>query len=372
MPVFLKQLKNEFNFNSEKIKIIINEYKLSRLTHEDQVDILNKDVFATLPKIDFESGGRLVFDNPDCEYSKAVRRIARTLGDTLVGLVLGVGVGYGFCHIGVLRVIEQEKIPIDVIAGSSMGAIIAALWVTGKSSDEILEITSEFSEPKSIWGLVDFTFPRLGFLKGNKLQKFLKRHLGNKTFYDVKVALRVIASDVKRKESRVFDKGLLVDAIMASCAMPGVFAPFKFKNELLVDGGIINPLPTEPLIKMGVKKIIAVNVTPSREDIMRQYAKIKEEITVILPQDLKKRRWFNFKEGLKNAFKNNIVELIFSSVEILQSEVASKEAQLADVVLHPDTSGMYWLELHRSKEFAKRGEEEARRKLDKIMQVVNE
>ena len=368
----IKQLKNEFNFNSEKIKIIINEYKLSRLTHEDQVDILNKDVFATLPKIDFESGGRLVFDNPDCEYSKAVRRIARTLGDTLVGLVLGVGVGYGFCHIGVLRVIEQEKIPIDVIAGSSMGAIIAALWVTGKSSDEILEITSEFSEPKSIWGLVDFTFPRLGFLKGNKLQKFLKRHLGNKTFYDVKVALRVIASDVKRKESRVFDKGLLVDAIMASCAMPGVFAPFKFKNELLVDGGIINPLPTEPLIKMGVKKIIAVNVTPSREDIMRQYAKIKEEITVILPQDLKKRRWFNFKEGLKNAFKNNIVELIFSSVEILQSEVASKEAQLADVVLHPDTSGMYWLELHRSKEFAKRGEEEARRKLDKIMQVVNE
>lgn len=368
----VEQLKNEFNFNSEKIKIIINEYKLSRLTHEDQVDILNKDVFATLPKIDFESGPRLVLDSPDCEYSKAVRRIARTLGDALVGLVLGVGVGYGFCHIGVLRVIEQEKIPIDVITGSSIGAIIASLWATGKSSDEILEITSEFSEPKSIWGLVDFTFPRLGFLKGNKLQKFLKRHLGNKTFYDVKVALKVIASDVRRKEPRVFDKGLLVDAIMASCAMPGVFTPFKFKNELLVDGGIINPLPTEPLIKMGVKKIIAVNVTPSREDIMRQYAKIKEEITVTLPQDLKKRRWFNFKEDLKNAFKNNIIELIFSSVEILQSEVALKEALLADVVLHPDTSGMYWLELHRSKEFAKRGEEEARRQLNKIMQVVNE
>jgi predicted acylesterase/phospholipase RssA len=123
---------------------------------------------------------------------------------------------------------------------------------------------------------------------------------------------------------------------------------------------------------MGVKKIIAVNVTPSREDIMRQYAKIKEEITVTLPQDLKKRRWFTLKENLKNAFKNNILELIFSSVEILQSEVALKEAQLADVVLHPDTSGMYWLELHRAKEFAKRGEEEARRKLDKIKQMVNE
>ncbi|MGA2774817.1 MAG: patatin-like phospholipase family protein [Candidatus Omnitrophota bacterium] len=368
----VKRLENEFNFNPEKIKIIINEYKLSRLSHEEQVEVLDRGVFATLPKIDFESGGRLVLDDPDCEYSKAVRRIARTLGDTLVGLVLGVGVGYGFCHIGVLKVIEEEKIPIDVIAGSSMGAIIAALWVTGKSSAEILEITAEFSEPKSIWGLVDFTFPRLGFLKGDKLQRFLKKHLGNKTFYDVTLPLKVIASDIKRKEPRVFDRGLLVDAIMASCAMPGVFMPFKFKNELLVDGGIINPLPTEPLIKMGVKKIIAVNVTPSRNDIMRQYTKIKEEITTALPQELKKRRWFSFKEQIKNAFKSNILDLIFSSVEILQSEVALKEALLADVVLHPDTSGLNWLQLHRSKEFAKRGEEEARRNLDKIMQVINE
>ena len=367
-----ERLRSEFNFNPDKIKIIINENKLSPLTHEEQAKILSREVFATLPKINFEAGGKLILDDTDSEYSKAVRRIARALGDTLVGLVLGVGVGYGFCHIGVLKVIEQEKIPIDVIAASSMGAVIAALWATGKSSDEILEITSEFSQPKNIWNLVDFTFPRFGFLKGNKLRDFLKKHFGNKTFYDVKLPLKIIASDLRRKESRVLDKGPLVEAIMASCAMPGIFTPFKFKNDLLVDGGIIHPLPTEPLIKMGVKKIIAVNVTPSREDILRQYAKIKEEITVTLPQNLKKRKWFNLKENFKNAFKTNIVELIFSSVEILQSEVALKEAQLADVVLHPDTSGMYWLELHRSREFAKRGEDEARRNLDKIMRVVNE
>ena len=73
-----------------------------------------------------------------------------------------------------------------------------------------------------------------------------------------------------------------------------------------------------------------------------------------------------------NIFGINILDIIFSSVEILQSEVAQKEAQLADVVLHPDTSGLYWLELHRAPEFAKRGEEEARRNLDKIRQLVNE
>ena len=159
---------------------------------------------------------------------------------------------------------------------------------------------------------------------------------------------------------------------MASCTMPGVFTPFKFKEEMLFDGGIINPLPTEPLFKMGVKKIIAINVTPSRDDIMRQYDKLKEELKCGLPATLKKKSWFSLGQYVKSMFKNNILEIIFSSVEILQSEVAKNEAQLADVVLHPDTSGLYWLELHRAEEFVKRGEEEARKNLDKIKQLVSE
>jgi len=271
---------------------------------------------------------------------------------------LGVGVAYGFCHIGVLKVIEEEKIPIDVISGSSVGALIASLWVTGRSSAEILEITKEFKEPKYIWGLVDLTFPLLGFIKGNKLYKFLKKYLGNKTFYDVRLPLKIIASDIKRKEAIILEKGLLADAIMASCTMPGVFAPFKFKQGLLFDGGVINPLPTEPLFKMGVKKIIAVNVTPSKEDVLKQYEKIKGAETP--------RRYY------QNKLKTNILDIIFSSIEVMQLEIAGKEAQLADIVLHPDTSGLYWLELHRAKEFARRGEDEARKNLDKIWQVINE
>jgi len=380
----ISRLKSDFNFHEEKINIIINEYKFSKLTHDEQITTLNKNVFATLPRIDFEAPDRLILDEPDCEYAKVVRRIARTIGDCLVGLVLGVGVAYGFCHVGVLKVIEEEKIPVDVIAGSSIGALIAALWAIGKSSDEILEIAKDFKEPKHIWNLVDLTFPLLGFIKGNKLQRFLKKCLGNKTFHDVRLPLKVIASDVKRKEAKVLEKGLLVDAIMASCAMPGVFAPFKFsrqaalnesgipqnagKEDMLFDGGIISPLPTEPLLKMGVKKIIAVNVTPSREDVLQQYEKIKQQIA----QDKQKRRWFSLRQHLKEKFKTNILDFIFSSVEILQSEVAEKEAQLADIVLHPDISGLYWLELHKAKEFAKRGEEETRRQLDRIWQVINE
>jgi len=367
----VKRLKTNFHFSLTKIKIIVNEHKPSRLNHQQQIGILEHEIFATLPKIEFSSLDRLVLDKPDSGYSRVVRRISRQLGDCLVGLALGVGVAYGFCHIGVLKVIEEENIPIDVISGASIGALVASLWAIGRSSAEILELTDEFKEPKHIWGMVDLTMPFFGFIKGNKVYNFLKRHLGNKTFYDVKLPLKIIASDIRRKELRVLDKGLLVDAIMASCSMPGVFQPFKFKEEMLLDGGMIAPLPTEPLFHMGVRKIIAVNVTPSREDILRQYEKVKNELNATY-SDIHKRRWFSLKQYFRNRFKTNILDIIFSSVELMQSTLAQKEAQLADVILHPDVSGRHWLELHRARDFAKIGEEETRRNLDKIWQVINE
>lgn len=368
----IDRLQSEFNYRRDKIEVIINEYQLAKITHKEQIQILDQGVFATLPKVEFETADRIVLDNPEDEYAKVIRRISRQLTESLVGLVLGVGVGYGFCHIGVLRVIEREKIPIDVIAGSSIGAFIASLWAIGKTSDEILQITKDFKEPKDIMKLVDLTFPFLGFIKGNKLYRFLKKHFGNKTFYDLRIPLKIIASDVKRKESVVLDKGSLADAIMASCTMPGVFTPFRFKEEMLFDGGIVNPLPTEALLNMGVKKIIAVNVTPSKEDIVRQYSRMKQEMGTLVPEQIRKRKWFNLKQYFKNNFKTNILDIVFSSIEILQSEVAQKEGKLADIVLHPDTSGLYWLDLHKAEEFVKRGEQEALRNLDRIWQMINE
>ena len=364
-------LKKEFDFPESKIKVIINEYKRAKLDHNEQTQLLEGGIFATLPRIELGEEEQQVIKKPDSEYAKAIRRISRQVSDSFVGLALGVGVGYGFCHIGVLKVIEEEKIPIDVISGASIGALIASLWATGRSADQILEITQEFRQPNYIWSLIDFTFPTLGFIKGNKLYKFLKKYFGNRTFYDIRLPLKIIASDVQKKESRVFDKGPLVDAIMASCSMPGVFRPFHFREGLLLDGGIINPLPTEVLFKMGVRKIIAVNVTPSREDILNQYSRIKEQLSVTYTA-VKKREWFSLKKYLKEKLKTNILDIIFSSIEVMQSEMVQREAQLADIVLHPDTSGMHWLELHRSKEFAQKGEEETRRNLARIWAVINE
>lgn len=366
----IQKMKDDFLFSPSKIKVIINEYKTARISYTDEVKILDSNIFAVLPRIESKEPARLFVDKPACEYTKAIRRIARQEGDCMVGLALGIGVAYGFCHIGVLKVIEEEKIPIDVITGSSMGAFVAGLWALGKTSKEILDVSRELRAPRWIFGMLDFTFPNLGFIKGNRLYSLIQKYFQDKTFYDLKIPLKIIASDIKMKEPRILDKGLLADAIMASCSMPGVFKPFRIKEDALFDGGVVHPLPTEPLFEMGVKKIIAVNVTPSRQDILKQYEKIKE--MVINSRGADKKQWFNLGEYFKEKFKTNILDIIFSSFEMLQSTVAEQEGNLADIVLHPDTSGMHWLELHKAEEFAKRGEEEARKHLDKIWKVINE
>lgn len=368
----IERLKSEFHFHQEKIKVIINECKLAKLSHQEQMELLGYRIFGTLPRIELMASDRMVMDEADSEYARAMRRISRQIGESFVGLALGVGVAYGFCHIGVLKVIAEEKIPIDVIAGSSMGAIIAGLWATGRSAGEILEITqTEFKEPKHIWGLVDLTLPLMGFIKGNKLYSFLKKYFGNKTFFDIKLPLKIVASNIRKKEPLVIERGPLVDALMASCSMPGVFTPFRFREEILYDGGIIHPLPTEPLFMMGVKKIIAVNVTPSRNDIIRQHEKLKADFSSA-DEASRQRRWLDLKGYLRDRLKVNILETVFASIEFMQSELAQREAQFADIVLHPDTQGMHWLELSRAREFAKKGEEEARKNLDKIWKLVNE
>jgi len=337
----IHRLKEDFNFSQDKIKVIINEYKEPRLTPSGEAKILGQPIYATLPRITHPAA---------LEYTRAIRRISRHVGDCTVGLALGVGGAYGLCHIGVLKVFEEQKIPVDIISGSSIGAVIGSLWAIGKSADEILEIAKTFTRPNVLFSLVDFTFPYLGFIKGRKLYRFLNKYLGDKTFQDVKLPLKIIATDIKRKEAVVIEQGRLLDAVMASSAIPGVLCPFKKLEDFLVNGGIFYPLPTEILTASGTKKIIAVNVTPSREDILKESA-----------------------EFLNRKYKkNNILKLIFGSIEVMQSQIADKEAQYADVVLHPDVSNIGWTEFNKVKELAKRGETEARRNLDKIWKLVKE
>ncbi|MDD5044463.1 MAG: patatin-like phospholipase family protein [Candidatus Omnitrophica bacterium] len=367
------RLKHEFRFNPEKIKIIVNENKENKLSHEEKVKILGHEIYATLPKFEYGSPALIVLKQPQANYSRVVRRVSRQLGDCLTGLALGVGAAYGLTHIGVLKVIEEEHIPIDIISGSSIGAFIAAFWAAGYSAGDIQEIMrAEFKDVGMVRQLMDITLPKIGLFKGEKISRMLKKYLGGKTFYDIKLPLKILACDVKHKTSIIIDKGSLVDAVLASCAMPGVFRPVRFREELLMDGGILNPMPTEILVKNSVKKIIAVSVTPSREDILRQMEKAKAEGRVLAENVVRKRSLFGLKWYIKDLLKVTILDFIFGSIEIMQAEMIKKEAQFADIILHPDTSGMNWLEFYKVNELVRRGEEETRRQLDRIRQLLRE
>lgn len=361
---FSSRLEKEKAFARESMKVIVNDYGYTRLRPEQRENVLGRDIFATLPVIGPPAEGLETERNPATEYSRALRRIARQSGGCTTGLALGVGFAYGLCHLGVLKVLEEEKIPVDIISGSSMGGLIASLWVTGKSSGEILEIAREFKDYTCAWKLIDLTFPLTGFIKGNKLYRFLKRHLGNKTFRDVKLPLKIVASDIRRKEARVLESGSLVDAIMTSCSMPGIFRPFAYGGDILLDGGIAHPLPVEVLVQSGARRIIAVNVTPSRETLSRGLERAQEEIS---EEQSRRPALARF---LSNKLSLNILDLIFSSVEYMQSELARKEAVLADVVINPDTTGLFWLDLHRAAEFSARGEEETRLHLQQIRELI--
>jgi len=276
------------------------------------------------------------------ETDKTIRRIAREISGVLVGLALGSGGALGLSEIGVLQVLEREKIPIDIIAGTSIGALIAALWASGLSAKEVEKICGTFNTMAKTIGLFDLTIPKRGFVSGNNIRKFLQKHLGNKTFHDVRMPLRIVACDINKRKEVVIKQGKLVDAIMASIAIPGVFNPFVMADgTLLVDGGIINPVPVNVLSREGVKRIIAVNSMPSPEDTMKLIAK-----------------------------SQTIIDIIINSFYAMEYRIGKHACLEADISLHPILNNTAWYEFYRIKEFVKFGRTKTEEALGDIEKLV--
>ncbi len=376
----VERLKREIKYEEEKIKVLLNQHKDSILSHQDIVYILKHPVLATLPNIEIEHNianqARLVEIYPDCEYAKAVRRISRQLGDVLVGLALGSGAAFGLAHIGVLKVLEEEKIPIDVIVGTSVGSMVAALWASGTTAAEIQDIFSQIKNKRIFLSISDLTLPKVSFFKGSNIAKFLRKYLGKKTFHDLKIPLKIICCDIRNKRELVIEDGDLKEAVMASMAMPGIFRPIIKDKSVLMDGGILSPLPTNTLVKSGFRKIIAVNVVPAPEDILRIREKLKlredKEISEINKKPILERNILLFKRALRNMYNQNILDYIFTSIETMQYVLVRLGIEQADITLHPDTSGLNWFEFSQVEELIRRGEEETRINLPKIKEIISE
>lgn len=173
-----------------------------------------------------------------------------------IGLALGGGFARGIAHVGVLKVLEEENIPIRCIAGTSVGALIGAAYCSGLSPAELEEMAIRVRFKH----FARWTVSRLGFASNQRMIGFLKSILKVRSFEELRIPLAVTATDFMTGAGVVFNSGPLIDPVRASCAYPGMFLPVKINGRLLVDGMLAHTVPTTPLREMGAERVLAVHL----------------------------------------------------------------------------------------------------------------
>lgn len=375
----IRELEKTIQQARDRAKVVVNE-SAGDVEPDARARILGHKVYATLPAVAAPPapGHPIVLAHPDWEYAQAIRRVSREIGRVLVGLVLGSGAAMGLAHIGVLRVLEREQISIDVIAGSSIGALLGVFWAAGLSSQDLEAIAGEFRTKRALLKLADppFPGPKFGIFVGGQVTKFLARHMGNRTFRDLKIPVKVAAVDYARRELVVIEEGSLVRAIRASVSIPAIFEPVRVNNRWLIDGGVLDPVPVDVLTRLGVRKVIAVNTLPSPEDIHRRHQELAQE-RERLRREAKAKGWpamlaFSLRRRWWRWIDSNIFDVIMHTMQGMEYILAEAGCAQADVVLHPTLPRVNWFELYNVDELIQRGEAETEAHLAAIKKLVSE
>ena len=174
----------------------------------------------------------------------------------VLGLALGGGFARGIAHVGVLKVLEEENIPISFVAGTSVGALIGAAYCGGVSPAELEDLATRVRFKH----FARWTLSRYGLASNQRMIGFLSSILKVKNFEELRIPLAITATDFSTGEGVVFRSGPLVDPVRASCAYPGMFLPVRIDGRWLVDGMLAHAVPTEPLRRMGASRVLAVHL----------------------------------------------------------------------------------------------------------------
>lgn len=253
-----------------------------------------------------------------------------------LALVLGGGGARGFAHVGVIRELEAEKIPIDLIVGVSVGSLVGSLYAdSGDSFD--LEWKAFQIEKKDIFDLSLFNIQR-SLAKGEALRQYLDRHLKSRNIEDLKIPLAVVAVDLKTGSRVVFTRGPLKEAVRASTALPGVFEPMPWGEKLLVDGGVLGNLPPEVAEDLGADVIVGVNI-----------AKERSEFKTEPPGPL---------------------AVILESIGIMGDELIRLNRSRFDVLIEPEVGAVGLMDFDRKRELMEAGRQAARKEIPNIRALL--
>lgn len=239
-----------------------------------------------------------------------------------IGLALGGGAVLGAAHIGVIRALEEYKIPVKYISGTSIGALVAAMFAFGKSWEEIKTIAMELD-----WlDISRLAFNRNGLLSNKKMGKMITDNLGDVNFDDAEIPLAIVATDITSGEKVVITKGSITTAILASTSIPGLFVPVKSDNRLLVDGGIAENVPVLSARDMGARFIIGVDL--------------------------------NAKQNFTTP--KNIVQVLINTVHLALHNATKLQTEEADLLITPDLSEFDYYHVKQVPELIEKGYAEAK------------
>ena len=272
-----------------------------------------------------------------------LQRTARRLTNRTVGLALSSGGSRGLAHIGVIKVLLEENIPVDLVAGTSAGAWFGAFFALGWDWPRFQRFTEEIKNFNRFpnW---DFNIPpRTAILKGRVARdKIINRTVENRTFADLKTPLYTVAADIFTGEEVVFDSGSLADAIRASLSLPVLVDTWQYQGRFLVDGGIVNPLPASVLRDRGADIVIASSVVQPMRDSF---------------------------SGRRDQ-RPNILQVVFNMFSAMEAEVVDKQLPLVDVLVQHRVAAKHSLDFEQVHDLVRIGEESARQMLPKIREII--
>jgi len=246
-----------------------------------------------------------------------------------IGVALGGGFARGIAHIGVLKVLEEEGIPVRMVAGTSVGAIMGAAYCSGLTIAELEEIAHQVR----FTTFARWTLSRYGFASNDRMAAFLSHTLKVQTFEELRIPLGVTATDFNTGKGAVFSSGSIIDPVRASCAYPGMFLPIEIRGRWLVDGMLSYPVPTVPLHEMGAERVLAVHL---------------------------KGQWS------KTSAPRHYFDVIGQSFAIAQEMMSSVWRNAADVVIEPDVAGFDYDDFKRADELIRVGALAMRRALPEV------
>jgi NTE family protein len=293
----------------------------------------------------FSSGTCAVLPRVARTRGPALRRLVRCLTRRTVGLALGSGAAYGLAHIGVLAVLEEAGVPIDFIAGASMGAIVGAGYSLGMAPSDLAAAARRFGSARSLVPIlpsivgmaIDLNFVRPGMFGGGRFLEFLSRFCPARdaTFADLRIPFRAVATDVGSGARVEIGQGRLADALRASFSAPWIFTPTRLGERVLVDGGMADPVPAETARAMGADIVVAVNVIPSLDPSVRS------PLDMLLGGlgRLNPLAFFDRRPAVHNSF-----DVVMKCLHIMQHELGNARAGEADVLVTPNLSAFWFLE----------------------------